>query len=74
MCLSCVNLHFAMIDTTFLYLHQKLIVMYKVLAKINKIVLPSFTKQQLDPAKAKKWQLAILAYRYYVTSRALSSK
>lgn len=48
--------------------------MYKVLAKINKILLPSFTKQQLDPAKAKKWQLAILAYRYYVTSRALSSK
>lgn len=48
--------------------------MYKLLAKINKIILPSFTKKQLDPAKAKKWQLAILAYRYYVTSRALSNK
>ncbi|MFC4816851.1 MULTISPECIES: SsrA-binding protein [unclassified Flavobacterium] len=48
--------------------------MYKVLAKINKVVLPSFTKKQLDPAKAKKWQMAILAWRYYVTTRALSSK
>lgn len=48
--------------------------MYKVLAKINKVVLPSFSKQQLDPAKAKKWQLAILAYRYYVTTRALTNK
>ncbi|WP_136668064.1 SsrA-binding protein [Flavobacterium sp. H122] len=48
--------------------------MYTVLAKINKAILPSFTKQQLDPAKAKKWQLAILAYRYYVTTRALSNK
>lgn len=47
--------------------------MYATLAKINKIILPSFTKQQLDPAKAKKWQLAILAYRYYVTSRALDN-
>ncbi|UOK41999.1 MULTISPECIES: SsrA-binding protein [Flavobacterium] len=45
--------------------------MFKVLAKINKLILPSFTKQQLDLAKAKKWQKAIIAYRYYVTTRAL---
>ncbi|MFN7099836.1 MAG: SsrA-binding protein [Flavobacterium sp.] len=45
--------------------------MYKVLAQINKIVLPSFTKRGTDISKAKKWQLALLAYRYYVTSRAL---
>lgn len=45
--------------------------MFKVLAKVNKWLLPSFTKQQLDPAKAKKWQLALLAWRYYVTTRAL---
>jgi hypothetical protein len=44
---------------------------FKILAKINKLILPSFSKQRLDPAKAKKWQLAILAYRYYVTIRAL---
>ena len=45
--------------------------MYKVLAKLNKHLLPSFTKQQLDLAKAKKWQLAIIGWRYYVTVRAL---
>lgn len=56
----------------FLYLCKKK--MYTILAKLNKILLPSFTKQQLDPAKAKKWQLAILAWRYYVTTRALSKK
>ncbi|AMA49170.1 MULTISPECIES: hypothetical protein [Flavobacterium] len=48
--------------------------MYKILAKVNKIILPSFSKQQLDPSKAKKWQLAILAYRYYITTRALTNK
>ncbi|NMH23928.1 SsrA-binding protein [Flavobacterium solisilvae] len=45
--------------------------MYKLLAKLNKLLLPSFTKQGLDVSKAKKWQLAIIAWRYYVTSRAL---
>lgn len=45
--------------------------MFKVLAKINKLIMPSFTKQNLDLAKAKKWQKAVIAYRYYVTTRAL---
>jgi hypothetical protein len=45
--------------------------MYKLLAKINKLILPSFTKQRLDLSKAKKWQLALIGYRYYVTIRAL---
>ncbi|MEC4048459.1 SsrA-binding protein [Flavobacterium sp. SUN046] len=45
--------------------------MFKLLARINKTLLPSFTKQGLDVNKAKKWQLALLAWRYYVTSRAL---
>jgi len=47
--------------------------MYKLLAKINKLLLPNFTKQQLDLAKAKKWQLAIIGWKYYVTTRALDS-
>jgi hypothetical protein len=47
--------------------------MYKVLAQLNKLVLPSFNKKGLDPAKAKKWQLAILAWRYYVTTKALGN-
>ena len=45
--------------------------MYKILAKINKLILPSFTKNGLDITKAKKWQMAIIGYRYYVTARAL---
>ncbi|MBC8882860.1 SsrA-binding protein [Flavobacterium piscinae] len=48
--------------------------MYTFLSKINKIILPSFTKQQLDLTKAKKWQMAIIGWRYYVTTRALDEK
>jgi len=48
--------------------------LYILLAKLNKAILPSFTKQKLDPSKAKKWQLAILAWRYYITCKALDVK
>ncbi len=44
---------------------------FKVLAKINKAILPSFTKRQLDISKASKLQLAIIGWRAYVTLRAL---
>jgi hypothetical protein len=45
--------------------------MYKLLAKLNKALLPSFTKQGLDPIKAKKWQKALIAYRYIITVKSL---
>lgn len=48
--------------------------MFFVLAKLNKLLLPSLTKSGLDITKAKPWQKALLAYRYYVTSRALDKK
>lgn len=55
----------------YLRIFAKKLIMYKVLAQINKAILPSFTKQGLDPIKAKKWQKAIIAWRYFVTVRAL---
>jgi len=45
---------------------------FKVLAKVNKVVLPSFTKKHLDLSKASKIQLAIIGWRYYVTTRAIA--
>jgi hypothetical protein len=48
--------------------------MFRILAKLNKLLFPSFTKKQLDLAKAKKWQMAIIGWRYYVTTRALDLK
>lgn len=44
---------------------------FKLLAKLNKILLPSFSKKQLDLSKASKFQLAIIGWRYYVTCKAL---
>lgn len=44
---------------------------FKVLAKINKLILPSFTKKGLDISKASKIQLAIIGWRAYVTLNSL---
>lgn len=45
--------------------------MFKALAKINKAILPSYTKRQLDLSKASKIQLAIIGWRTYVTKNSL---
>ncbi|MEZ8002632.1 MAG: SsrA-binding protein, partial [Patiriisocius sp.] len=45
-------------------------VLFKTLAKINKAILPSFTKQRLDLAKASKMQMALFGYRLWVTKNA----
>ena len=46
--------------------------MFKFLAKLNKWLLPNYTKQRLDLSKASKLQKAIIAWKYYVTTRALN--
>lgn len=44
---------------------------FKLLAKLNKLLLPSFSKKQLDLSKASKMQMAIIGWRYLVTTNAL---
>ena len=44
---------------------------FKTIAKINKAVLPSFTKKELDITKATKMQLVIIGWRAYVTINSL---
>jgi len=44
---------------------------FKILAQVNKIIFPSYSKKQLDLSKASKLQLMIIGWRYYVTIRAL---
>ncbi len=44
---------------------------FKFLAKVNKVLLPSYSKKRLDLAKASKFQLALVGWRYYVTTNAL---
>jgi hypothetical protein len=40
-------------------------VFFKVLAKINKVLIPRYSKRDLT--KLKKWEQAMVAYRYWVT-------
>ena len=45
---------------------------FTILAKLNKTLLPSFTKRRLDLAKASKFQLAIIGWKAFVTKNALN--
>ncbi|WP_231372697.1 SsrA-binding protein [Aureivirga sp. CE67] len=44
---------------------------FKFIAKANKLLLPSYSKKQLDLSKASKMQLMIIAWRYYITKNSL---
>jgi len=44
---------------------------FRFLAKPNKVIFPSLSKKQLDLTKATKLQMAIIGWRYYVTTNAL---
>jgi hypothetical protein len=46
-------------------------VAFRTLAKINKALLPSLTKQQVDLSRANKIQLLLFGYRLWVTKNAL---
>ena len=44
---------------------------FKILARINKLILPSFSKKRLDMGKASKLKMAIIGWRYFVTKNSL---
>lgn len=44
---------------------------FKSLAKVNKVLFPSMGKRQIDMSKAKKWQMAIIGWRYFITKNSL---
>ena len=46
-------------------------ILFKIVAKINKLIIPSMTKKGLDPVKANKLKLAIIGWRYYITKNSL---
>lgn len=43
--------------------------LFKILAKLNKIIMPRFSKR--DITKLSKMDKALVAYRYWVTTNAL---
>lgn len=44
---------------------------FKIIAKVNKTILPSYSKKRLDLTKASKFQMAIIAWRSFITKNAL---
>ena len=51
------------------FLQFKNIIMFKILAKINKVIFPSLYKK--DITQLKRYEKVILGYRYWVTKNSL---
>ena len=45
---------------------------FKMLSKLNKKFLPSYSKRRLDLQKASKFQMAIIGFKLWVTKNALN--
>lgn len=45
---------------------------FKALAKLNKKLLPSYSKKRLDLAKASNLQKAIIGWKLWVTKNSLN--
>ena len=60
-----------MVGLFILYFYSVKKAFFKSLAKLNKAILPSFTKRGLDLATASKLQLGLFAYKLWVTKNAL---
>ncbi|NJY64041.1 SsrA-binding protein [Salinimicrobium sp. CDJ15-81-2] len=44
---------------------------FRQLSRLNKKILPSYSKRQLDLAKATKFQKAVIGWKLWVTKNAL---
>ena len=53
----------------FILILSKKKICFQLLGKLNKLVLPSLYKK--DMKKLKKWEMLIVAYRYWVTKNAI---
>lgn len=42
---------------------------FRLLAKFNKVFLPKYYKR--NPSQLKKWEMALIGYKYWVTKNAL---
>lgn len=44
---------------------------FKALARLNKKILPSYSKKRLDLQKASKLQMALIGWKLWVTKNSL---
>ena len=48
------------------------IFVFKLLALLNKVFLPNFTKKRLDISKASKIQMMMFGWKLYVTKQIIN--
>ncbi len=44
---------------------------FKIIAHLNRLLLPRLAKKGVNISKANKWQMALIGWRYYITKNSL---
>ena len=47
-------------------------ILFKIIAKLNKFLLPSLSKRKLDLSKASKFELVIFGWKLFVTKKVIN--
>ena len=47
-------------------------VLFKIIAKLNKFLLPSLSKRKLDLSKASKFELVLFAWKLFITKKVIN--
>ena len=48
------------------------LIIFKIIANLNKYLLPSLSKKRLDLSKANKFQLALFGWKLFITQNAIN--
>ncbi|MFQ3369147.1 MAG: hypothetical protein ACI8PF_000436 [Flavobacteriaceae bacterium] len=48
------------------------LILFKIIAKLNKFLLPSLSKRKLDLSKASKFELVIFGWKLFVTKKVIN--
>lgn len=47
-------------------------ILFKIIAKLNKFLLPSLSKRKLDLSKASKFELVLFAWKLFITKKVIN--
>jgi hypothetical protein len=48
------------------------LILFKIIAKLNKFLLPSLSKRKLDLSKASKFELVLFAWKLFITKKVIN--
>ena len=66
------NQFFYLLNLPLIKLNTMKLILFKIIAKLNKFILPSLSKKRLDLSKANKFELALFVWKLFITKNVIN--